>query len=271
MRKVCLMGAVCLILLSTGAVWAASWKVSMDNHDGDGNTNGDGDLSYWLNYSEGGGLSPTFDADTAGSEDGHTLSFIHAEGDWGRTLYFGVGDAGGLDLSIENRGVCVVARAKAEILSGAPSLVAIATDTQVGYLGWDSNNKISLQYINGTVAREETSTVNYLNGGYNYFALCARQIGADTVWDIRVNGVLQSATQEASDDSLHFWVGSCDGSDGLKTAYFGDRNGTDGDQNFVLDSVRIGDWNTICPEPGSLLALASGMFGLAGLAIRRRR
>jgi len=267
MRKVCLLGAVCLILLSTGAAWAASWKVSMDNHDDDGNTNGDGDLSFWYNYSEGGGLSPTFDADTAGSEDGHTLSFIHAEGNWGRTLYFGVGDAGGLDLSIEERGVIATARAKANILAGGPSLVAIATDTQVGYVGWGPENRISLQYINGTVAREETCTVNYLDSAYHNFSIVAKVIGADTVWDLSVDGVAQSKTQEASDSSKHFYVGSLGGSDGLKTAYFGDRNGTPGAQNFVLDWVTIGD----LPEPGSLLALASGMFGLAGLAIRRRR
>ena len=270
-----------LLMLSVGAM-GSSWRAQFDNYDADpdGNTNGDGGLSFFYAYLEGSGFTFDYDADTAGTVDGRSLSFLHSGGENGRGLFFGVGDAGGLDINIATQGVTVGACAKAKTLVEYMSLIAIAsaTDDQTAYLGWGSGNTVTLMAIGGGEARTETSTVNYLDGKYHCFTLGAKKISGSTVWDIWVDGIAQSQTQEADDETLHFYIGSLSGNDGLNTMYFGNREWNSGDQDFVLDTVGISQgylpgWcpGPVVPEPSSLLALATGLAGLAGIAIRRRR
>ena len=132
------------MMLSAGAMGAGPWRAQFDNYSADpnGNTNGDGGLSHFLAYGEGSGFTFDYDADTAGSVDGRTLSFLHSEGGNGRGLFFGVGDAGGLPISIATQGVTVAARAKAKTMVEGMSLIAIATSVQIGWLGWGSANEI---------------------------------------------------------------------------------------------------------------------------------
>jgi len=279
MRTWLAVASVCLLVLSAGAVGAAEWILQFDNYDADpnGNTNGSGGLTFWYCYLEGEGYTCDFDADTAGSSDGRTLSFVKPDGYSGRALYFGLDAAGSLPISIASQGVTVGARAKPKTLVEGMSLIAIASanDDQTGYLGFGSGNQIGLMTIGGGGARWETSTVPYDDGGYHIFTLAAKNIDAYTVWDVYVDGVAQHQTNPASDLSLHFWVGSLPGNDGLNTTYFGMREWNTGAQDFVLDYVGIRQgyepgWNPV-PEPSSLFALVAGLSGLAGVALRPRR
>ncbi len=271
MRKVCLLAAACLLLLSTGTAWAASWRADLDNHDA-------GDGSYWVGnadyyygyFAEGGGVvAPQWDADTAGSSDGHTVTLAKAEGS-GRGLWFGVAGTMSIDVF---QGITGIVRLKADQLVEQQSQLAIACGSQnvIAWLGAGAGNTISLQTASGGVLREEVSTVPFEGDGlWHTMALATIVIDdTDLVWDIFVDGVAQSATQVAADGSKHFYVGVPAGSDGLDTLYLGQRNWNDGAFNVDYDWTLLSQGYV--PEPSCLIALGSGLLGIAGFAIRRRR
>lgn len=85
-----------------------------------------------------------------------------------------------------------------------------------------------------------------------------------------------------ANNTYDFWIGSTKLAEGIafRTAattldylrFYGPKfNVIDPEVSARIDNIVISDSNPCIPEPGSLLALASGMVGLAGVAIRRRK
>jgi hypothetical protein len=118
--------------------------------------------------------------------------------------------------------------------------------------------------------------LNYV-GSYHLFTVGAiKQADGNFVADVWIDGTQQYADMLGQDGLYHFYVGAFSGNVGNVVRIGEQFLIGDPDLDWVYDWVAIrndgvhGDWAAV-PEPSSLLALAGGLVGLAGVAIRRKR
>jgi len=100
-------------------------------------------------------------------------------------------------------------------------------------------------------------------------------------WDVWLDGVRQAADATAggmwgADAQYHALIGA-KWENGGTNVYFGERRTQGFNTQYALDYIGVTNkgvlpmWNGLVPEPSNLLALATGLAGLAGVMIRRKR
>jgi len=292
MRSFIVVLVVCLLALFAGSAWATSWSLNFNSWTGPSPAyEGDSLVVGWADgvhtsdaWCAGGGTNFfVHNLYTTGSEDGQTATQYNAgDGNFRGGMYSGTpnGNTWAIDL---NTGVTMETRLNPITLGGQciasyinfDQVYAGPLNYGIGIiLGLSPGNMIGV-YNNSRVAlREEVSTVA-LEGGWHTTQLRTKIIGGDVVFDVVVDGIAQYKDQTASDGSKHFLVttGDCEqyiwGDGGYNGFDIGMYEWTDAAYNVVYDRFTI--TNGIVPEPSSVLAMASGLIGMAGFAIRRRR
>ena len=259
----------------------------------------------WLD----GDYSLDWNRETAGSYDGYTVSLLSGEhGRGGMANWSNPGQLSGLFSLTE--GFTMGAHAKINVANDSAFAELLYPDMDFGYMEigvafavhtdtGTGTTTLGIMNNNRSWLREEAAPSGTI-GSWHNFTMSLLQIGgsgegSQLLIDLWIDGIQQYADWQAMDDTFHFYVVDWDGAyDGYYPWYNNGGIWSDGGWNDLIFAASFetneDDFDTVwdnvgiisgivdgycpgapVPEPSSLLALATGFIGLAGVVIRRKR